>query len=1362
MSERGEWASRTQSDLVKETTTEDFIRDVMEESRQQPVLVQFWAPGREPCQKLTPILEKIIYAADRKAKLVRLNIDRYPEIPNRTAIQTVPTVIGLIDGKVFDAFAGLVSESEAASFLDRLIRNHPRQKQDFQRKSRARNNSAEDTAGIGGQTGNGETSDATAVVNITEQGIGGSALISFEGREFRMKIPENAHDGQRFRLRGQGSQRADGTRGDLYVVINFTAAEGQTPGAAAYVSGARSQLRQLKESGLPAASITRQLVKFSYEHLIAPWNGDREASGTRIQAEKEQSHNKIDALKSKLEAIAGGLEQRREARRSALRAAYKDIGKGSEPNFASDHSLEIDEHSQDDIDDVLHRLEQRALNAQKSASLVQGDIRILMPVLSIIAVISSVIVGINAQSSQQSALWLVAVGLFLFGVGYQLLWRSFLKQRYVNLLNATLAFDTVVTSQIALERHRTETQIRDLEKQTADYEAKEAFALKGLHRDKFIPVAQEIEKTVAQIVDTLGCAAASWQSDLWSHSTTSDVAQGGARFGKFLVGENSDFTSEIPALMAFGKGKSLLFKVHSAGDSASAVSATNAIITRLLGSISPGKINFTFIDPVGLGQNVASFLALADYDPKLVTHQAWTETRQIEDRLSDLTAHMATVLQKRLRQNYQDIDDYNGQAGVLHEPYRVVVVVDFPEQFSESAARQLQRIVQNGPRCGVYAIVVASTSKAPPYGFGLGDLEPHCDVVDSTSVFSDPTVRGATLVLDDPPPNALVTRIAETVGETAPQGVAVPFGTLLQMAKLSSETLWTGNSTEELRIPVGQFGDLKVQYLSLGGSGTAHHALVVGRPGSGKSNLMHVIITAATRYYSPDQLVLYLVDFKKGVEFKAYAEAKLPHAKVIAVESEREFGLSVLQGLDEEMNRRGDAFRTRGVASIADFRRKANQVCPRHLLLVDEFQEFFTQDDQIGREASLLLDRLVRQGRAFGIHVMLGSQTLAGSYSLARSTLDQMAVRIALQCSDADSRLILADDNPAARQLTRPGEGVYNAANGLEEGNNIFQVALLTEQERQHQMTEIGEWARRNKITVGPIVFEGHEPALLSACLPLRNVMTGTSPSAVGSADPIAWLGEPLAIRPPTMMQFRRQSGVNLLVVSRDEKEASGVLFAATLSLAAQHNATGAKIYFLDLSSIASDGSSAQEALAELLPEVLKLYRQQRDLQNILPELADVVVKRQNDRKAPVGHLYLIILGLHRARDLRQEDGGLRLRSLGKEERGPNLPDLFATIVRDGPEVGVHVLVWSDSYASLSRALDRQSLREFGVRVVGAMNSQDSMYLLDDAAASKIDRPHRLIKADETIVGVLEAFRPYALPSINWVRKIAAALLPRS
>src|SRR3954453_10282780 len=125
------------------------------------------------------------------------------------------------------------------------------------------------------------------------------------------------------------------------------------------------------------------------------------------------------------------------------------------------------------------------------------------------------------------------------------------------------------------------------------------------------------------------------------------------------------------------------------------------------------------------------------------------------------------------------------------------------------------------------------------------------------------------------------------------------------------------------------------------------------------------------------------------------------------------------------------------------------------LLIVDEVQGFFVEEDKLAQDATLLLDRLVRQGRAFGIHVHLGSQSLGGAYSMSRSTLGQMAVRIALQCSETDAHLILSEDNSAARLLTRPGEAIYNDANGMIEGNNYFQVVWLSDERREAYLQEI-------------------------------------------------------------------------------------------------------------------------------------------------------------------------------------------------------------------------------------------------------------------------------------------------------------------
>ncbi len=170
----------------------------------------------------------------------------------------------------------------------------------------------------------------------------------------------------------------------------------------------------------------------------------------------------------------------------------------------------------------------------------------------------------------------------------------------------------------------------------------------------------------------------------------------------------------------------------------------------------------------------------------------------------------------------------------------------------------------------------------------------------------------------------------------------------------------------------------------------------------------------------------------------------MPHARVIGIESEREFGRSVLQRLDAELQQRGEKFRAAGVQELGEFREVTGESMPRIMLVVDEFQELFVRDDRLAGDCTMLLDRLVRQGRSFGMHVVFSSQSLAGAYSLPRATLGQMAVRIAMQCSESDAALILSDDNTAARLISRPGEAIYNDAGGLVEGNQPFQVAWLS------------------------------------------------------------------------------------------------------------------------------------------------------------------------------------------------------------------------------------------------------------------------------------------------------------------------------
>lgn len=872
-----------------------------------------------------------------------------------------------------------------------------------------------------------------------------------------------------------------------------------------------------------------------------------------------------------------------------------------------------------------------------------------------------------------------------------------------------------------------------------------------------------------------------WKDPSWSEWKPSVEPPRAVRIGTVVTSEFSktlrstfqdlEFDAEIPVFLKFPTSLPLLMQTNS-NQRANAVDSLQAIAARLLATVPPGRVRFTFIDPIGLGQNVAAFLPLGDYDEKLVTSRAWSEPEHIDKRLKELTEHLENVIQKYLRHEFRTIEDYNNQAHEVAEPYRVLMIFDFPVNFTEASARRLVSLVQNGPRCGVFPIILHDTSKPLPYGFSIEDLltstkrvvpgEDGWKLLGETSHSID-----LELNLDPACPPELLKRIVQEVGEAAKETmtVVVPYAKVLGMAGLDPEQPvgWAQasqsneadapSSADALEIPLGSAGARKPQQFTL--NDDSPHALIAGQTGQGKSNLLHVIITTLALKYSPRELELYLVDLK-GVEFKAYAKFQLPHARVIATESEREFGLSVLEGLANEMDARRQAFRAADARKISTYRCQSSADIARIVLVIDEFQELFREEDRIAQQSRMLLEGLVRQGRSFGIHVLLVSQSLGGSASgLGKTVIDQMQIRIALPCSEADSRLILADDNPAARLLSRPGEAIYNDSRGLVEGNNRFQVALISEQETERHLSAIAQlaegWRR-------PIIFEGHEPAALEQCAPLAALLAEPQwPVAAKSVD--VWLGEPVALKAPTSVRFRRQGGANLLIVTREEAEGVGLLSACVLGLAAQHRPESAKLFIVDLATADASWADVAGDLADLLPHRPEVLGR-RDIPGLLKELTDEIRRRiDGDANAAAWSGYLIIQGLHRARDLRADPN--RGYSFSDEAPKASPSEQFATILREGPEVGIHTLVWCDTYLNLDRTLETRALVEFGYRVAGSMSEDDSRRLLDDAAAARLDRPHRMVKYDEDQVGVLEKFRPYGIPPKAWLEQVTARLCER-
>lgn len=804
-----------------------------------------------------------------------------------------------------------------------------------------------------------------------------------------------------------------------------------------------------------------------------------------------------------------------------------------------------------------------------------------------------------------------------------------------------------------------------------------------------------------------------------------------------------------PARLAFPGNPSLCLKAPLAGR-ASALAILQVAMLRLLTQLPPGKVRFTILDPIGLGESFSAFMHLADFDELLISSRIWTEPTQIDEQLAGLTDHMESVFQKYLRGEYESIEDYNHEAGEVAEPYRILVVAAFPNGFSDRAAERLGSILASGARCGVFPLIIADPGQRTPMRFEpdrLDDAGCVLEWADREFVLksSDGVVA---LEPDAPPPAAEFAAIVRKVGEASKyvRRVEVPFRRVIP----TEADYWSGDSRRGLEAPLGRAGARRLQSFHLG-TGTSQHALIAGKTGSGKSTLLHVLVTNLALRYGPDELNFYLVDFKKGVEFKVYATSGLPHARVIAIESDREFAVSVLERLGEILRQRGERFREAGVQDIGAFRdAHPGEAMPRILLIVDEFQEFFTQDDRHAQSASLLLDRLVRQGRAFGMHVLLGSQTLGGAYSLARSTMGQMAVRIALQCSEADAHLILSEDNTAARLLTRPGEAIYNDANGMLEGNSPFQIAWLSDEQQRAALESVAQLARERGLEMSPpIVFEGNIPAD-----PAGNRELTERVQRVGQLEDMgpltAWLGESVAITGPTEVTLASRSGANLLLVGPDEASARGVITAAVASFAADEPSTDDES--LPMVSLLTpyndvDGNSPWDTLERALAGRLRLGGS-GDVAEFVGELANELEQRKDGRENRAARL-LIIDDLGRFRDLRKSDDEFSFGGFDRDQT-PSVSKQFATILRDGPALGIHVVCWCDTFNNVNRSLGRQLLREFELRVAFQMSPADSSNLIDSAAAGRLGANRALLYRDDR--GTVEKFRPYRVsdPWLAW------------
>jgi hypothetical protein len=374
-----------------------------------------------------------------------------------------------------------------------------------------------------------------------------------------------------------------------------------------------------------------------------------------------------------------------------------------------------------------------------------------------------------------------------------------------------------------------------------------------------------------------------------------------------------------------------------------------------------------------------------------------------------------------------------------------------------------------------------------------------------------------------------------------------------------------------------------------------------------------------------------------------------------------------------------------------------------------------------------------------------------------------VAVRVALQCSEADAHLILSESNTAARLLSRPGEAIYNDANGLLEGNHPFQIAWLSDEERERLLRQLATLARERGFAVKPpVVFEGNVPSDPASNPGLTNrlrlALEGTTSQQVTSVEYQLPLGDAVEIGPPVSIAFGPQGGRNVLLVGNDAEAASGVLATGLLSLSAarvldSRLAATPTAFLLDGSSPDSIDAAGWSTVCSLLPGRVQ-RRGPRDAAATLQEITVERQRREADREGQHPPLFVIVYHLSRFRDLRKSEDDYGFGGFGNTgESKPASPgQQFADLIVHGPDVGIHVIVWCDTASNLERWFARGTLREFEQRIALQMNAGDSSNFIDSPAASRLGVNRALLYREPT--GTLEKFRPYGRPSQSWLESL--------
>ncbi len=483
------------------------------------------------------------------------------------------------------------------------------------------------------------------------------------------------------------------------------------------------------------------------------------------------------------------------------------------------------------------------------------------------------------------------------------------------------------------------------------------------------------------------------------------------------------------------------------------------MLMHLLSSAPLVQLEVILVDALSLGGIFNLARRLLDKDNDFIyQRRILTESKEIEEALKHLYEYLKVNLQEKLA-GYRDFAHYNEEKED-RLPLKVLFLSGV-DSLSKDALYYLEKIMRFGSKNGVLSFVNLESEKNNQ---SAEDLKRYAEFFKDRTSFERLKYLNVEVINDQGIKSQHMQDFADKIKAYYEKKKAVK-RELKDLQK--DEKFWTESSQYEVSVPVGWDINHKEVCFEIGNA--QNHTLICDHSGSGKSNFLHVLIQNLAFYYNPNEVQLFLLDYKEGVEFNAYvADTPLEHARLVSVASSVGYGMSFLSWLCKEMQERANLFKQFKVKDLSDYRKHGEM--PRLIVVIDEFQVLFSDNSSKGKESvEQSLNTLLKKGRSYGVHLVLATQTMRGG-EIDSSFKAQIANRIALPMDAEDSSSVLDDD--VACELVRP-EGIFNNNGGHQKYHTKMSIPKAPDDFKSFLTKIHAEFNQRNLAPIDRKIYNG-------------------------------------------------------------------------------------------------------------------------------------------------------------------------------------------------------------------------------------------------------------------------------------------------